>query len=65
MSGMTPAEIKAYYSGVRDAVRGLAIWHDGEQHVGVIEKPLEQVLADIQRLEDHALLDRRIYPWPF
>ena len=50
----------AYDAGWRDAVRLYAVWHDGSQLVGVMEKPLNQVLdegppADQKNLALHAL----------
>lgn len=59
------AEIEAYYQGVRDAVRALAIWHDGEQYVGVQRRPLRAVLAEIDAYQSRAVAAGRIFDWPY
>ena len=36
-------------SGVKDGIRRFAVWKDGEQFVGVTEKPLAVVLSEVDK----------------
>lgn len=38
---------QARRDGLKEAVRALAVWHDGEQLVGVMRRPLAEVLKAI------------------
>ena len=38
-----------YLAGLEDGIRRYAIWKDGEQRVGVMQKPLSQVLVDAMK----------------
>ena len=42
-----PAEKQLYKDGYSDAVTEYAVWKDGEQFVGVLQKPLSQVLQEV------------------
>lgn len=45
---MLPLEEMRYKEGYRDAVTNYAVWRDGGQFVGVLEKPLYKVLEEIE-----------------
>lgn len=47
-----------YYDGLRDAIRALAVYRNGEQLVGVMQRPLKTVLAEIDTYE----ADGRVWP---
>ena len=38
---------KIYKEGYKDAVRNYAVWNNGDQFVGVLKKPLENVLEEV------------------
>jgi hypothetical protein len=40
-----------YRAGYKAAVRDYAVWHDGEQFVGVQHRPLKQVLEEVEVME--------------
>lgn len=40
---------KTYKEGYSDAVTNYAVWKDGEPLVGVMQKPLKQVLEEIAK----------------
>ena len=39
----------AIREGYKAAVADLAIWHDGNQHVGVLQEPLAKVLNEVDK----------------
>lgn len=41
----------AYRMGYEDALRNYAIWKNGEQLVGALQKPLKTVLAEFKNTE--------------
>ena len=50
---------KGYRKGLEDAIRALAIWHDGAQYVGVSREPLKVVLERVQTLPINQLRAQR------
>jgi hypothetical protein len=44
-----PIEVTAYKHGYKDAVTNYAVWKDGEQLVGVMQKPLKKVLEEVSK----------------
>ena len=40
---------KIYKEGYKDAVRNYAVWNNGDQFVGVLKKPLENVLTEVDK----------------
>jgi hypothetical protein len=42
-----PLEQRRFREGYKDAVCNYAVWKDGEQLVGVMQRPLKQVLEEI------------------
>jgi hypothetical protein len=39
----------AYKEGIKEGIRRYAIWVQGEQVVGVLKKPLKEVLAEVDK----------------
>ena len=46
------AEIAAYRAGMVNGIRAYAFWKDGEQLVGVMRRPLREVLAMLAAVPD-------------
>lgn len=42
---------QAYKEGYKDCLRKYAIWHDGEQYVGVQQRLLRNVMNEVDNLE--------------
>lgn len=36
-----------FWDGVTEDIKAFAVWKDGEQFVGIIRKPLSEVLAEL------------------
>jgi hypothetical protein len=45
------AQTRAFYQGMREAVRNYAWWRDGQQYVGSVNTTLKQALDDIDQME--------------
>lgn len=45
------AQTRAFYQGMREAVRNYAWWRDGQQYVGSTSITLKQALDDIDQME--------------
>lgn len=52
-------EIRAYYRGLREGIRRYAVYKDGELFVGVLQKPINDVYAEIMEDEETDLLAYR------
>ena len=39
----------AYYEGVKDGIAMYAIWRNGAQYVGVLQRPIKDVFADVDK----------------
>lgn len=49
------AQTRAFYQGMREAVRNYAWWRDGVQYVGSVGTTLKQALDDIDQMESEIL----------
>lgn len=38
-----------YKAGYKDAITNYAVWRDGQQHVGVMNRPLKAVLEEVDK----------------
>lgn len=46
-----------YYEGVKEGITRYAVWKDGTQVVGVMERPLIQVLVEVDREKEQLIRD--------
>ena len=44
--------VAAYRAGMKNGIREYAVWKDGEQLVGVMRRPLREVLAQVDAVSD-------------
>lgn len=52
------AMAEAYVAGLTEGITRYAVWRDGVQRVGIMEKPLGEVIEDL----DTELLPRELLP---
>lgn len=55
--------ISAYYQGVLDAIEQFAIWKNGEQVVGVLQRPKKQVFQELGKAIILAYENNKIIPF--
>ena len=48
--------VAAYRAGMKNGVREYAVWKDGEQLVGVMRRPLREVLGALDAVPDQEVL---------
>lgn len=48
-------EVQAFYRGVEEGIRRYAIYKNGQQFVGALQRPLAQVLAEVEQERDSEL----------
>ena len=49
------AQTRAFYQGMREAVRNYACWKDGQQYVGSVGTTLKQAIDDIDQMESEII----------
>ena len=49
------AQTRAFYQGMREAVRNYAWWRDGVQYVGSTGTTLKQAIDDIDQMESEII----------
>lgn len=62
----TAPTINAFYTGLVEAVKYLAVWKDGKRYVGAMREPLESVLSQIETARLKSLATMQIdcvRPW--
>jgi len=50
------AMIAAYRAGMKDGITDYAIWKDGGQYVGALQRPLRDVLKKVDEIDDRIAL---------
>jgi hypothetical protein len=50
------AIVEAYRAGMKNGIREYAVWKDGAQLVGVMRRPLKDVLAQVDAVSDRDVL---------